>query len=117
LGLERYEPALLDEGFESIQDLRNATMEDYLAVGLRIGHARRLITAMAQDLVAIDAGADTVETRYYTFLQSMIFFRKLSVPRVGVAVAASGTATLEPATSVFFFFFVTLRHPTRNWPS
>ena len=62
LGLERYEPALLDEGFESIQDLRNATMEDYLAVGLKIGHARRLLTAMAQDQVAIDAGEDTVET-------------------------------------------------------
>ena len=62
LGLERYEPALLDEGFESSQDLRNATMEDYLAVGLKIGHARRLFTAMAQDQVAIDAGEDTVET-------------------------------------------------------
>ena len=62
LGLERYEPALLDEGFESSQDLRNATMEDYLAVGLKIGHARRLVTAMAQDQVAIDAGEDTGET-------------------------------------------------------
>ena len=55
LELEVYAPALVDEGFETFADLQQISLEDCLAVGMKRGHARRLlgcISERAKTLVA-----------------------------------------------------------------
>jgi len=46
LNLSKYYKTLAREGFESLEYLKYAEFEDFMALGLKRGHARRLIRAM-----------------------------------------------------------------------
>jgi len=46
LNLQKHLEELVEEGFESTADLKDATMDDLEAIGMKRGHARRLLSAV-----------------------------------------------------------------------
>jgi len=48
LNLKNHQRGLVREGFETMEDLANAKMEDLLACGLKRGHARRMMRALEE---------------------------------------------------------------------
>ena len=47
LDLGKYHENLVDEGFDSMERCANADLEDFLAVGMKRGHAKQLLAALS----------------------------------------------------------------------
>merc|ERR1719300_1472818 len=60
LNLQQHNKALVSEGFETLEDLDNVQFEDLLAIGMKRGHARRLIKALEEYNAAPDLSFDQV---------------------------------------------------------
>jgi len=61
--LQTHYHALISEGFESVSDLDNAQIEDLTAVGLKRGHARRLMRALEESRADPEAFLDEISQR------------------------------------------------------
>lgn len=61
--LQAHYKALIAEGFESVSDLDNAQIEDLTAVGLKRGHARRLMRALEESRADPEAFLDEISQR------------------------------------------------------
>ena len=48
LNLQQYLPTLIDNGFECIKDLQAAGASDFVAIGMKLGHSRRLMSCLPQ---------------------------------------------------------------------
>ena len=70
LGLEQYVGSLLANGFDSLNMLRGATMSDLERIGLKIGHARYLLTSA--HAITRPHGSIGSEHAYLSFLQAKI---------------------------------------------
>jgi len=93
--LQKYYPNLVDEGFETIEYLSHAEMDDLRASGLKRGHARRLLRVLQDWRLNPNSTFQTIGGKLPRFSQGDYFAHRGSLTSSGRGSAISCSSIPE----------------------